>query len=538
MARRSFVVRDVTEILIHWQAGRSISEIARSLDVDRKTIRKYVALAVKLGYQPGQRNLSSQQWAVILNELSPELVGPGGRSLVCAEIACFHEAIVTGLATNCATTVWQRLGRRSAGPPAHDEQGLNTSVRSFRRYLDVFLPDRPGRPQPTVLRDDPPAGQEAQIDFGYLGTWTDPGTGKKQRLWAFVMVLSHSRHMFVFVTIKMDQQAWIRAHVVAFSFFGGVPNLLVVDNLKAGVLRPDLYDPQINRAYEEMAIYYGTLVDPCRKAHPKDKPRVERPIPYIRDSFFAGRSFGSLQEMNEAAEKWCLSVAGERIHGTTRQRPLDLFQRVEAGALIRLPTEPFEAVTWTQGKVAPDCHVQVGGRLYSVPYRYIGKTLAVRLSATTVEFYLDQKLVKTHLRLKEGRRQTDWNDYPEEKSRFYQRTPNWCRLKAAALGLYVGQAVEGLLAQHSLHYLRQCQGIIGLTEKYGPEPVNAACQRALGFGDGSYRTVRNILNKGLEVQLALPVNVATPVSAGAYLRGPEELFGIDDHHNHQEEKNG
>jgi len=329
--------------------------------------------------------------------------------------------------------------------------------------------------------------------------------------------------------------------VEAFTFFGGVPALLVIDNLKPGVLSPDLYDPKINRAYEELAVYYGTLVDPCRQGHPKDKPRVERPIPYIRDSFFAGRNFSSLEEINEAAEKWCLSVAGERIHGTTRRRPLHHFQQVEAAALLPLPSQPFERVAWTQGKVAPDCHVQVGGKLYSVPYRYIGKILAVRLSATTVEFYLDQKLVKTHLRLKEGRRQTDWDDYPEEKARFYQRSPSWCQSKAVTLGPYVSQAVESLLSQHKLHYLRQCQGIIGLAEKYGSLRLNAACQRALAFGDGSYRTVRNILNKGLEGQLVLPaegpLRSRVTIGGGTYLRGPEGLFGID-HNGNKEEKNG
>ena len=302
--------------------------------------------------------------------------------------------------------------------------------------------------------------------------------------------------MFVYVVTRMDQEAWIAAHVAAFEFFGGAPLLLVVDNLKAGVLRPDLYDPQLNRGYAELAAHYGVLIDPCRAAHPKDKPRVERSMPYVRDSFFAGRDFRSLAEINEAAPQWCLSVAGERVHGTTRQRPLDLFQRVEAPILRPLPPQPFEPVTWTQGKVAPDCHVQVEGVLYSVPYRHIGATLAVRLSPRTVEFYRDQELVKTHLRLREGRRQTDWNDYPAEKARFFQRTPDWCRAQARALGPAVTEIVDELLSRHALHYLRQCQGIIGLADKYGAERLDAACQLALAFGDPAYRTVRNLLEKG------------------------------------------
>jgi transposase len=518
-------VRDITEILIHWQAGRPMREIARSLDVDRKTIRKYVGVAASLGYQPGQSVLSSAEWSVILSQQAEHLVDPVSRSAVFSEIARFHEAIVAGLATNRASTVWQRL---------HDEQGLCASLRSFRRYLVHTVPEYRQRSQPTVLRDDPPPGQEVQIDYGYLGTWTDPQDGKRIRLWAFAMVFSYSRHLFVRVVTKMDQQSWLDAHVAAFAFFGGVPTLLIIDNLKTGVLRSDLYDPQFNRGYEELSRHYGTLIDPCRSGHPKDKPRIERPIPYIRDSFFAGRTFGSLREINAVAEKWCLSVAGERVHGTTHQRPLTLFQQEEAPTLRRLPAQSFELVTWTHAKVA---HVQVARVLYSIPYRYIGKTLSVRLSATTAEFYLDYALVKTHLR-SHGRRQTDWDDYPADKARFYQRTPDWCRTKAATLGPEVSQVVDGLLDQHALHYLRQCQGIIGLAEKYGPGALNAACQRALAFGDPSYRTIRNILHKGFEGQLALPFHTISNTSAGAYLRGPDEICGRAPTHSTQEEHHG
>lgn len=517
MVRRSFAVRDITEILIHWQAGRPLRQIARSLGVDRNTVRKYVAMATGLGYRPGQTKLSPQEWAAIVAQHAPELVDSAQRSEVFAEIGRYHEVIVAGLATNTVTTVWQRL---------HDEQGLQASLRSFRRYVEHYLPEQAKRVQPTVLRDDPPPGREGQVDFGYLGLWYDPELGKAVRLWFFSMVLSFSRHMFVYIVRRLDQQAWTRAHVAAFAFFGGTPHILVIDNLTPGVLRPDLYDPQINRGYAELASYYDVLIDPCRVGCPKDKPRVERPMRYIRDSFYAGRTFTSVEEMNQAAAKWCLSVAGERIHGTTRQRPVDLFLQAEAQALIPLPAEPFERVRWTTAKVARDCHTQVGRVLYSVPYRYIGKTLAVRVSERTVEFYLDQDLIKTHLYPKDGHRQTDWSDYPPEKAQFFQRNPDWCRAQARLLGPAVALVVEALLDQHALHYLRQCQGIIRLAERYGSERVNDACQLALAYGDPAYKTVRNILHKALEGQspLPLPTASATAAAAGAYLHGPEQLF--------------
>ena len=304
MVRRSFTVRDIAEILVHWQAGRSLRQIAHSLGVDRNTVRKYVVLAISLGYQQASPRLSQQEWSVILQQQAAPFADPASRSLVFVEIARYHEEIAAGLAHNHATTIWQRL---------RDERGLQASRRSFYRYLEAHFPEHGKQAQLTVRRDDPPAGQEAQVDFGYLGVWSDPISGKKRKLWAFCMVLSYSRHMFISVVSRIDQQAWIQAHVAAFTFFGGTPATLLIDNLKPGVLRPDLYDPQLNRGYAELAAHYGVLVDPCRVNHPKDKPRVERLIPYLRDSFFAGRLFSSVEEMSQAGEKWCLSVAGERV---------------------------------------------------------------------------------------------------------------------------------------------------------------------------------------------------------------------------------
>lgn len=270
MVRRNFAVRDIIEILLHWQGGRPLRKIARSLGVDRKTVRKFVAVAESLGYQPQETHLSAEEWAAVLATHAPELGEPHAHADVLAEIGRYRDAIVAGLQTNTPATVWQRL---------HSEQGLQGSLRSFYRYIACYLPEYGKQVQITVLRDDPPPGREVQIDFGYLGLGTDPQLGKARKLGAFCMVLTHSRHMFVSVVTKMDQEAWIAAHVAAFEFFGGTPMLLVVDNLKPGVLRADLYDPQFNRGYAELATYYGVLIDPCRANHPKDKPRVERPIP-------------------------------------------------------------------------------------------------------------------------------------------------------------------------------------------------------------------------------------------------------------------
>ncbi|MEW2121489.1 DDE-type integrase/transposase/recombinase [Streptomyces sp. NPDC005474] len=195
-----------------------------------------------------------------------------------------------------------------------EEGKLKVSLSTFRRWATENLPDEAARSKVTVLRDDVEPGSEAQIDYGFLGQWFNPTTGKRHRIWAFVMVLPASRHMFVRPVVHMDQHSWTVAHVEAFRYFGGVPRRLVPDNLKTGVDKPDLYDPQINKSYAELATYYGTLVDPARALHPKDKPRVERPMPYVRDSLWSGRQFTSLEHMQ--AEALPLGAGTSRVSGS------------------------------------------------------------------------------------------------------------------------------------------------------------------------------------------------------------------------------
>ena len=523
---------DVTEILTHWHAGRSISEVARSLGVDRNTVRKYVAPAIAAGITPGgdAAPISPKQWGELVRGWFPELVTTQLRHPKFAEIAPFHELIRQQLEVNTATTIWQRLC---------DEHGLRVSIASFRRYLAATMPDRSDlRGQVTVRKPDPPPGEEAQLDYGYLGAWTDPASGKRRRVWAFVMVLSTSRHLFVRPVLAMPLGVWVEAHVAALGFFGGAPRRLVTDNLKASVISPDLYDPKLNRTYAELAGYYGMLIDPARARKPKDKPRVERPIPYVRDSFFAGRDFRSLPAMRAAAAAWCVQVAGRRAcRPLGGAAPLAIFAATEQPALLPLPPEPFELAAWSTPKVHPDCHVQVAGALYSVPWRLVGTRVDVRATTRLVEVFAAGELVKTHPRAQRGHRRTDWADYPPEKVAFLQRTPAWCRRTAATAGPNIAALVEGLLADGALHHLRAAQGVLGLAGHYGTARLDAACQQARAVGDPSYRTVKGILAIGAEQQ-PLPSRVPA-ADVPALLRGAAALTSglpdpAADHHDHHQ----
>jgi len=508
-----FAVVDVVELLRHWYAGDNVSQMARSLGLDRKTVRKYVARAEAAGLVPGREPISAAQWAAHVREWFPELIDPRARSSVHGQIAVFHDYIKQHLATTTLATIHQRL---------RDEHGLAVSLSSLRRYVRLELAERAAEEQATVLRDDPPPGHEAQLDYGHLGRWLDPASGRQRRVWAFIMTLAFSRHLFCYPVLRMTQTEFLAAHVAAFAFFGGVPARLVCDNLTSGVLTPDLYDPRLNRGYAELAYHYGCLIDPARVGHPKDKPRVERMVPYVRDSFFSGREFIDLAGMRSAAASWSFSVAGQRAaRPLGGARPAAVFAAAEAEQLLPLPAEPFEPASWQQAKVAPDCHISVAGALYSVPFRFIGRRLDVRLSETLVCIYDELELVKTHVRVRKGRRATDWQDYPEAKAAFFMRTPSWCRHRAREIGPAVATVVEGLLGEQALHRLRAAQGIVGLAERYGEGRLQAACELALAVGDPSYGTVRGILAAGREAARPEPAPVPR---APAHLHGPQTLF--------------
>ncbi len=500
---------DVVEILVHWYAGRSRQEVAHSLGVDPKTVRKYLAPAEAAGMVPGGPPVSEQQWRARVRVWFPSLVDTRLRQPSWSEIARHHERIKKLVGVVPMSVIHQRLA---------DEHGLEASVASLRRYMRVHFAAEVRRGEVVVWRPPVDPGDEAQVDYGYLGAWVDPATGRRRRVWAFSMVLSYSRHLFVWPTLRMDQQAWVDAHLAGFEFFSGCPRRVVLDNLRAGVVKPDVYDPKINRAYAELAAHYGVLVDPARVAKPKDKPRIEAVQRYIRSSFFAGRDFVSVTAMVADARRWSAEVAGRRTPRALEGRtPLEVFGADEAGALLPLPVTPFELARWSRPKVGPDAHAMVGRTLYSLPWRLIGVRLDARATPATVQFFVDSELVKTHPFQAKGRR-TDWADLPPERIGFFMRTPAWCRTQAAVVGPGCEALVGELLSVNALFRLRQAQGVLRLGQRDGDGRLEAACRRALEVGDPSYRTVKGILAAGTE---AAPLQPPLPgVDAPAWLRGP------------------
>ncbi|GAA2001255.1 IS21 family transposase [Catenulispora subtropica] len=502
---------DIIEIYVHWYAGRSKGAVATSLGIDRKTVRNYLRPAEQAGIVPGGPPMSQEDWSKLIRSWFPQLADRRLRQVRWGELDAHHEFIKELLPVASRATIRQRL---------RDERGLDISEPTLRRWLHATMPEQ-ARAKVTVLRDEVDPGSEAQIDYGFLGQWTNPRSGKRHRIWAFVMVLPCSRHMFVRPVVNMDQHTWTEAHVAAFEFFGGVPKRLVPDNLKTGVDKPDLYDPKINRAYAELANYYGALVDPARALKPKDKPRVERQMPYIRDSFWAGREFVSIEHMQAQAVVWARDVAGQReCRPLGGAAPIAVFEAIESEMLLPLPEAPFTLARWSTATVGPDIHIKVGRTLYSVPWKLIGRRVDVRSTATMVQVFLDGELVKTHAALEQGKR-TDAADYPPEKIAFQMRTPVWCRTQAAEVGDACRALIDGLLEVNALYRLRAAQGVLGLRKKYGDARLEAACVKATAVGDPSYRTVKGVLIAGTETD---PEPETGDAGAAAFLHGPAGLF--------------
>jgi transposase len=516
VGRRAFCVQDLVELLRRWQAGDSPRRIAKGLGLSRNTVRGYIREAEAAGVSREQ-GWSPEQWAAFVRERFPQTESPAARAVWWAELEQHRDEIVRRLADNRVTTVWRRM---------HDnENKIKASLSTFRRYVRARIPQAvdPARVVIHGVRCEP--GELAEVDFGRLGRVAEPATGKLRTLWAFIMVLVYSRHLFVAPVFSMDQETWLRCHLMAFAFFGGTVQRLILDNLKDGVLKPDIYDPVLNRAYGEMGRYYDILLDPARSGSPKDKPHVERSVPFVREHLFRGREerFPDLSAGAAWAERWCREEAGSRIHRTTGRRPLELFMEAEQPALRPLPAAAWELCTWERAPVALDSCCLVAGARYSVPWRLLERTLDARVTAKRVEFFQGTELVKTHPRAARGTRRVDDADLPQERIAFFRRTAPWCLEQAATMGPDVCAAVTELLETRTNARLRQAQRILELEATYGSARLNAACARASAFGDPRYLTIKNILAAGLDQQPGqvpfLPPD--RPTQAGAFLRGPE-----------------
>jgi len=332
----------------------------------------------------------------------------------------------------------------------------------------------------------------------------DPQVGRRRAVHALIFTAVVSRHMFVWLSFTQTLADVIAGCEAAWAFYGGVFKVLIPDNLKPVVTNADPVNPTFSDGWLDYAQARGFGTDPARVRSPKDKPRVERVVQYVRGNFFAGETFGDLAQAQRRVEHWCRSTAGLRVHGTTAQRPAEHFAAAEQHLLLPAPDGVYDVPVFARPKVARDRHVEVAKALYSVPGELIGQHLHARADARLVKLYHRGQLVKTHPRQPAGGRSTDAADLPTGTADYALRDVASLTGKAAAAGVSVGIYAQRILdVPLPWTSMRAVYRLLGLTRSYGADPVDQACARALELDVVDVGKIARMLEQAVERQPAL-----------------------------------
>jgi transposase len=507
MSGRRTSVIDIREILRRVQLGESDRAIASVLRMSRKTVKKYRLWAEQEGLLAGQLPANETLHARLQSSF-PETLPPLTESMV----EPYRELVAHGRQRGLeAQAILQRL------QDDHEFQGSYSAVWRFIRQLE------PRTPEATVRIEVKP-GEEAQVDFGYVGMMLDPATGKKRKCWVFVMTLSWSRHQYVEFVFDQKVETWLRLHVNAFAHFGAVPRRIVLDNLKAGIVKASLEDPVVQRSYRELAEHYGFLVAPCRPRTPEHKGKVESGVHYVKRNLLGSKDFADIHAANAGALDWIENRAGQRIHGTTKEKPLVRFHEVEQAAMLSLPGEPYDLAVWKQLTVGRDCYVNFDKAYYSAPHALLGQTVWVRGGLTSVSIYVDHQLRALHPRAKQpGERLTIHSHLPSDKVAGLTISRETCAARAVEIGPSTAEVVTRLLAERPLDRLPMVKRLLRLADSYSPIRLERACTRALHFDDYKAGTVRRILENGLDLAALPPLAMALQGEV-QFARSLEELL--------------
>lgn len=481
-----------TTIKTLFQKGYNKSQIARMLGIDRKTVRK----ALK---DPANEDLSDSaksQWPSMLDE--------------------YHDFIEIQLSKDLSITrIHQDLQK---------EYGLNCSYSAVRDYVSKIKATKPKAYM--VLNSLP--GEEAQVDFGYIGTIKV--SGKPKKAWVFVMSLSYSRYMYAQITLDQSVKTFISCHTNAFQFFNGVPETVKIDNLKAAIVEADFYEPTVQRTYAAFAKHYGFLPNPCRVYTPTDKGKVESNVKYVKNNCFKGRDFFSLEEAKNFLKEWLDKTANKRIHGTTKRIPKTVFWDEEQPKLKNLPKEEFIFSKSEKALVRTDCHVVYSGNYYSVPYIYIGMDVDVIEINHLLKIYYEGKEIALHdlAQNAKGEYRTDKHHYPASKTITQEELLSRYKEKMSIVGSGALEFLEKFkdTKMYSDHHYRSIAGILALCKRYDKETVDKACKRACHYGNITYRTVKKICESGL---YALPLEADIPTKfSSEKVRSLEEYKAMID----------
>ncbi len=371
-----------------------------------------------------------------------------------------------------------------------------------------------------VMRQDHRAGEKAFVDYaGVTMAVTDPDTGEVTDHQVFVVTLGASSYTYAEAQEGQTVRCWVRGHIHAWEYFGGVTEIMVPDNLKAGVIKPCLYEPQINRTYDDLARHYDTVIIPARKRKPKDKAKVENGVQQVERWVIAPlrkQTFFSLRELNEAiAEQleWLNNRSFSKIEGSRRS----LFEEIDRPALKPLPPSHYTMAEWkVDVAVNIDYHIEFDRHYYSVPCILAQRheKVDVRVTATTVECFLRGNRIASHPRsYQQGKNTTEPEHMPESHRRHAEWTPSRLIHWASDVGPSTAQVVETIMEskRHPEQGYRACLGIMRLSKKYSAERTENACARAVAMKSCTYGSVQSILKAGLDRQTMTPTQSRDPI---------------------------
>ena len=499
MANRRFELFEYRQVLVRMRQGDSERDIARAGLMGRKKLTAVRRTAQELGWlDPGQ---PLPQDTVIAGQFgrTPHLPSTCVSTLepFREQISSWFDADVQG------TTIHSALKRN------HGYTGSYSAVRRFLKHLGAER-----NVTATTILDFPPA-DAAQVDFG-AGPALVHESGHTLKTWFFVMTLCWSRHQYVELVFDQTVETWLACHRRAFEWFGGCPGRIIIDNAKCAIIRACTYDPEVQRSYAGLAEGYGFRIDACPPHDPQKKGVVESGVKYVKKSFMPLRTFRDLPDANRQLREWIMQEASVREHGTTREQPLARFA-IEKPLLTALPDVPPVLAAWSTVNVHRDAHIQHHKALYSVPFALVGKTLWVKATDTVVQLFHQHELVATHPRLrKPGARSTVRDHQPPAAQAWLEHDPQWCLAQAKEIGPACHALILALFNDEVLVNLRGAQGIVRLRGKVGDARLEAACERALAHASPRWRTVKTILDKGLESE---PIAESPQTLTDTYVNG-------------------
>jgi transposase len=480
-------MRKTREILrLKFQAGLKQRAIARSVKVSQSTVNDYVGRAVvaKLTWPlpPELDDDEALDRLLFPAEQHPKAHRPEPDwPWVNRELKRKH---VTRM------LLWQEY--REAEPEGLEYSQFCDRYRDWAKYL------------PVTMRQEHRAGEKLFVDFSGDGIEiVDRKTGEVIVAKLFLAVLGASSYTYVEPVVREDLPTWIGCHVRAFAYFGGVTEIVVPDNLKSGVKRPDYYDPDLNPTYADLARHYGVAVIPARPYHPRDKAKVEQGVLLAARWILAAlrnRRFGSVDELREAIDP-LLERLNARLMRKLKRSRRELFEEIDRPVLRALPETAYEYADWARPKANIDYHVEYDRHYYSVPYTLAGQRLDLRATATTIEIFRDGRRVASHRRSYVAHKATT---VPEHMASSHRAHAEWTPSRIAAWAAKVGPKTAELVSEimrrkpHPEQGFRASLGVIRLRSRYPDDRIERACARALAHRAISYRSVEAILRNQLD----------------------------------------